>query len=229
MSPWNQATGINIPYFSWMFLPEQKKEAHHFAQAMAFKNASVQVKWHDTVPLDELLPDNLESDKVLICDVGGNIGGDLADFHASHPSLSGRLIVQDLPELIATVDPAALRPIELMSHDFTTPQPVLGAKAYFLRNILHDWPDSRCQRILEMIKPAMTRGYSKILLNEIVMPEEGANATTTAMDMVMLLKYSAKERRKAEWYRLVESVGLKVVKVWECGNGPEKLIEVDLA
>lgn len=229
MSPWNQSTGIDVPFFSWMSLPGQESEARNFAQAMAFKNTSVQLKWYNIVPLDELLGGTLEPDKVLLVDVGGSVGGDLLQFRASHPTLSGRLVLQDLPELLATVDPETLRPIEMMGHNFMTPQPVLGAKAYLLRNVLHDWPDSHCQQILEMLKHAMTPGYSKILINEIMMPEQGANSMTTALDMIMFLKYSSKERRKAEWYQLMESVGLKTVKVWDCGDGPEKLIEVEIA
>lgn len=58
--------------------------------------------------------------------------------------------------------------------------------------------------------------------------EQGPNSATTSLDMIMLLKYSSKERRIDEWYQLVQSVGLNIVKIWDCGDGPEKLIEVIL-
>ncbi|KAG6354382.1 hypothetical protein INS49_004399 [Diaporthe citri] len=37
--------------------------------------------------------------------------------------------------------------VELQVHDFFTPQPVKGARAYFTRSVLHDWPDEQsCSR-----------------------------------------------------------------------------------
>lgn len=163
MSPWNQATGIDIPFFNWMSLPEQESEMRHYAQAMAFKNASVQLKWYKSnVPIDKVLKGKLDSDDVLLVDVGGNIGGQLRDFHASHPTIPGRLILQDLPELLEKLDHETLKSIEVVPRDFMKPQPVVGARAYVLRNVLHDWPDAYCQRILKMLVPAMTPGYSKI-------------------------------------------------------------------
>jgi hypothetical protein len=115
-----------------------------------------------------------------------------------------------------------------VAHDFFTPQPIVGAKAYYLKMVLHDWPDSEAAKILANIKPAMKKGHSKILINEIVIPEEGANWFATSVDYLMLVTHSAAERREQNWRDLVESVGLKITKIWDCGEAPEKLIEVEL-
>lgn len=42
--------------------------------------------------------------------------------------------------------------------------------------------------------------------------------------MFMLLLHSASERRTRAWAPLFESVGLRLVKIWECGDEPEKLM-----
>lgn len=58
--------------------------------------------------------------------------------------------------------------IELQVHDFFTPQPIKGARAYFMRSVLHDWPDEQCRKILGHLKDAMDPGYSKILISDCV-------------------------------------------------------------
>ena len=47
-----------------------------------------------------------------------------------------------------------------------------GARAYFYHHILHDWSDEKCLEILDAVKGSMTAGYSKILLHEMIVPEE---------------------------------------------------------
>lgn len=109
-------------------------------------------------------------------DVGGSTGYDLTIFKEAHPELPGRLIVQDLPGTIEKLDQPALKAkgIEPMPHDFFTPEPVQGAKAYYLKSVLHDWPDEQCKQILSNLKPALKAGYSRILVNELVVPDTGA-------------------------------------------------------
>lgn len=116
-----------------------------------------------------------------------------------------------------------------MSHDFFTPQPVKGAKAYYLKMVLHDWPDAQCREILNNLKPALVPGFSKILINEIVVLDQGADWFSTSVDMLMMIFHSSWERREKQWRELIESVGLKVTRIWPCGGAPEKLIEVELA
>ena len=65
---------------------------------------------------------------VLLVDVGGGHGHDLRDFRAKFPDAGGRLILQDRPAAIAEarkISDSSLN-IEMMEHDFFTPQPVKG-------------------------------------------------------------------------------------------------------
>ena len=64
--------------------------------------------------------------------------------------------------------------------------PSTGARAYYMHSVLHDWPDDTCMSILSNIKAAMERGYSKLLINENVIPDVEAHWETTALDMMML-------------------------------------------
>ncbi|KAK2037189.1 S-adenosyl-L-methionine-dependent methyltransferase [Colletotrichum somersetense] len=164
----------------------------------------------------------------FLVDIGGSIGHDIMEFHRFHPNAPGKLILQDLPVVINQIkelDPA----VTPMSHDFLTEQPVKGARAYYMHSCLHDWPDDVCGKILAQIKAAMKPGYSKLLINENVIPSTGAYWETSALDMVMLTLFCSKERTEGDWYNLLETVaGLKIVKIWSGGKGVESLIEVEL-
>lgn len=100
-----------------------------------------------------------------------------------------------------------------------------------MHSVLHDWPDDRCIQILESIKIAMKPGYSKILINENVIPRRGAHWEATSLDMVMLPGFSSKERTRRDWHQLIEKAGLEIVQIWESedAHGVECLIEVELA
>jgi hypothetical protein len=102
-----------------------------------------------------------------------------------------------------------------MAHSFFEPQPVKSARAYFMRAILHDWPDKECQMILRHLHAAMKPGYSKLLLDERVVPSKDVDVLTAACDINMMACLDAKERTIEEWEILLESSGFRLVKVWE--------------
>jgi 6-hydroxytryprostatin B O-methyltransferase len=106
------------------------------------------------------------------------------------------------------------RPAELKSratyqiHSFFDPQPVKGADVYFLRGILHDWPDADAIKIARQLVPAMGPN-SRIVLFENVMPEfeDGSNALmhlTCALDMKMMATFNSRERTKTDWIELMK-------------------------
>ncbi|KAL2827290.1 S-adenosyl-L-methionine-dependent methyltransferase [Aspergillus pseudoustus] len=173
---------------------------------------------------------------VLLVDVGGGVGHDLSEFRRKWPDLPGRLVLQDLGEVIEqaramnrATDAGAQGGIEAVVHDFFTEQPVKGARAYYMHSVLHDWTDADCRRILSNLVPALQRGYSKILINENVIPSTNAYWETTSLDIIMMADFASQERTEKQWHALVESVGLKVVKIWTVRRGVESLIECELA
>ncbi|KAI0156552.1 O-methyltransferase-domain-containing protein [Xylariaceae sp. FL1272] len=223
LSLWRYATGQELPYFEWLSLPENSARRNAFERHMAFKTISK--KWYEAVPLDEVLGKDVEGDALLV-DIGGNTGYDLQGFHRAHPDRRGKLILQDTPSVVEAVK---LRPpFEVMAHDMFTPQPVKGANAYYMKMVLHDWGDEDCQRILSNIKPAMKHGKSKILVNEMVIPQKNAEWFATGVDIIMLNTHSSYERTERDWGRLAENAGLKVSRIWDCDGAIEKLIEMVL-
>ncbi|KAL4791471.1 S-adenosyl-L-methionine-dependent methyltransferase [Aspergillus venezuelensis] len=175
---------------------------------------------------------NIGAEDVLLIDVGGGVGHDLAEFRRKHPSLPGRLLLQDLPDVVEqakTQNQAVGKTIEPVPHNFFEEQPVKGARAYYMHSVLHDWADSDCRRILSNLAAAMKPGYSKVLINENVIPSTNAYWESTSLDIIMMADFASQERTEKQWHALVESVGLKIVKIWTRRRGVESLIECELA
>ncbi|PLN79648.1 S-adenosyl-L-methionine-dependent methyltransferase [Aspergillus taichungensis] len=160
-------------------------------------------------PVQECLIDGAiteHNDAVFLVDVGGNKGHDLERFHAKYPSAPGRLVLQDQPSVLADLSSShGTKPFEPMAHDFFTPQPVRGARAYFLHSVLHDWNDELCVAILRNLATSMTRGYSRLLIYENVIPDTGAHWQATSLDLVMMADVAAKERTERQWIWTVPS------------------------
>lgn len=103
----------------------------------------------------------------------------------------------------------------------------LGARAYYMHSVLHDWPDEVCRKILANLTPAMRRGYSKLLINENVIPDTGAYWETTSLDFIMM-SVGSSERTEHHWHALLNSCGLNIVNIWTAQRGVESLIECEL-
>ena len=73
----------------------------------------------------------------------------------------------------------------------------------------------------------MKSGYSKLLINDIVLPERGATRFATQSDISMMTILEAMERSEAEWRDLLERAALKVVQIWR--GIPESVIEAEVA
>ncbi|KAH7393263.1 O-methyltransferase-domain-containing protein [Cadophora sp. MPI-SDFR-AT-0126] len=230
-SAWKYGYQTKQHYFEYINTPGREKRLEAFRRHMAFK--TVGLKWYEVPEIMKSVFGDAKcgKDDVLLVDVGGSGGHDLIAFHKAHHSMPGRLILQDLPTTIESLDSTALNKqgIELMGHDFFTPQPIHGAKVYYLKMILHDWPSTQCVQILSQLKAGLKPGHSKIVLNEIVIPEQNAGWFETSVDVLMMHVHSAQERREREWRELVGKVeGLKVTKIWDVEGAVEKVIEIDV-
>lgn len=76
----------------------------------------------------------------------------------------------------------------------------------------------------------MKKGYSRLLINENVIPDRNADWQATALDMMMITLFSSKERTASDWSQLLESpgLGLKIVQIWSNNHSQESLIECEL-
>ena len=83
-----------------------------------------------------------------------------------------------------------------------------------MRNVLHDWPDDQCLIILSQLKASMKPGYSKIILNEMVLPDIGITLTAAQIDITMMCALAATERTEGQWRQMMDSAGLIIEKIW---------------
>jgi trans-aconitate methyltransferase len=105
-----------------------------------------------------------------VVDIGGSHGDAAFELARKYPDL--RLVVQDLPGVVANSKPVEGLDVEFMAHDFFQKQPVKDAAVYYFRWILHNWPDAYCIRILRALIPALRKG-ARLLVMDFVMPPPG--------------------------------------------------------
>lgn len=89
----------------------------------------------------------------------------------------------------------------------------VGAKFYYLRAIFHDYPDEKCLVILKNLIQVMAKN-SRILIDEVVLPDQGVHWQAALMDLTMMAALGAKERTREEWNSLIDSAGLKILEVY---------------
>ncbi|KAJ6166348.1 hypothetical protein N7485_009592 [Penicillium canescens] len=222
-----------LTFFDW--LVATPPHLRHFDSFMSAYRAGKK-NWYDEgfYPVVERLVNGFEGGEngdVLLVDVGGGRGHDAAAFVKGLEEKVGKVILQDREPVIESVVGSGVEKLgfEAQAHDFFTPQPVIGARAYSLHSILHDWSDGDGVRILENLVPALKKGYSRVLLNEIVVSEEHPTLAATSMDMMMLAHFAVRERTEAEWRGILETAGLRVTAIYTYPGVAESLIEAELA
>ncbi|KAK5989787.1 Flavin-dependent halogenase aclH [Cladobotryum mycophilum] len=162
----------------------------------------------DVIPLDYSVSSGHEGP--VFVDIGGNTGQQAARLLSKYPELAGRVVVQDREENVKSAP--GVKGVQLMAHDFFTPQPVKGAKYYYLRAILHNWDDEKAAQILASIVPAMSAD-SRVLIDEVVIPDQGAHVWPAGLDLQMYTLFGTAERTASQWDALLEKAGLRPVSV----------------
>lgn len=74
----------------------------------------------------------------------------------------------------------------------------------------------------------MEEGYSRILIDDYVLPNTGASMRGASMDFLMMMFCSGIERTRSQWEKLLDSSGLEIVKVWGTRSDFEQVIEAQL-
>ena len=67
-----------------------------------------------------------DANAVMLVDVGGGKGHEILELRKRMPNLLAKMIVQDRPEVIAGISEQDKCSMEVMEHDFFTPQPIKG-------------------------------------------------------------------------------------------------------
>lgn len=74
----------------------------------------------------------------------------------------------------------------------------------------------------------MTPGFSKLLITEHVIPDQGADWVSTTLDMIMMVCFAGGERTRKHWEKMLGDAGFKITKIEACEPGTESLIEAEL-
>lgn len=160
----------------------------------------------------QLGEEEIAAHRALLCDIGGGSGHQCLALRQQRPELRGTLVVTDLASMIDQQDKQTLVSKEIRSEvdDFLSGEscPVQGAKIYYLRNIMHDWNDEYCIRILNRFRRAMAPD-SIVVIDEIVMPETCATTTACLLDISML-NHSSWERSETQWRHVLTEAGFRL-------------------
>ncbi|KAJ8093236.1 hypothetical protein PM082_020730 [Marasmius tenuissimus] len=181
----------------------------------------------------------------LVVDVGGGIGSVTHNIVKSNPDL--KFVVQDLPGVVedgkkwwSSNMPEAVSSgqITLQAHDFFTPQPQKNATVFMIKQILHDWSDEYCVKILKQLRASATPDTILLVLESIMpyachdpsaeddkaipgaVPKEAppplianygaANELGYLSDIDMFVLFNSQERTIRHFDRLLASTGWKL-------------------
>ncbi|OCK85027.1 S-adenosyl-L-methionine-dependent methyltransferase [Lepidopterella palustris CBS 459.81] len=205
-TPFQAAYNTDLPAFT--YATQFPVISANFNNYLAYERTGRAI-WLDAYPLEEECKAQPAED-VLLVDIGGGIGDQCVALKTRFPDIPGRVILQDEAHVLANA--IVKEGVEEMAQDFFQPQAVKYAKYYYLRNILHDWPDASCRLILENTKAAMGP-HSMLLIDDIVLPNSGVHWQAAQLDMTMMFVLGAMERTREQWRALLDSVSMKMVKV----------------
>lgn len=230
--------GHNTQLSAFLWIKSKPEKLEHFNQFMVAQREGMP-SWLDVYPYQELA-EGLKPEQPFFVDLGGGFGHQSIALRQKLPDLPNKIVVQDIP---ATLEHAIKYPgVEIIAQDFFRPQETtgkvnlaifsycltlmqIGAKIYYMRNIIHDWPDEKALLILKNTKAALSPD-SVILIDDIVIPNTGAPLQATQLDLVMMITLASLERTKDQWESLTERAGLKIQKIYTYAtNIPYSVIE----
>lgn len=154
-----------------------------------------------------------------IVDVAGGHGALLAAVLVANPDLHG--VLYDQAEVVVKAgqtfkDVGVDSRSEVVAGDFFESIPS-GGDAYLLSNVIHDWDDEHCLRILGNCRDAMADG-GRVLLVEAMMPDRTEpSLTVKLMDLNMLVLCDGRQRTEAEFGDLFERAGLRLSRIVRAG------------
>jgi len=218
-------------FFDWLGLPEQEERRTQFGRSMIAVNEVLGA----LAPVHVYPWDQAKT----ICDVGGGIG------HFSKALLQNtthtNVVLFDLPETIEVAKADWKSDfqgrVQFAGGSFFEEIPVKGCDVYYIRNVLHNWSDEKAIQILQTVRQAMGPN-SHLLLHEAILrhscksefspmvglddaPEpllanygEG-QINVYQLNMLMLLWFNTQERTPSQLNKIIETVGLRLIKVYD--------------
>jgi len=187
------------PFFAWLSRPENQQMAALFNDAMTSFSATCAPAFLEAYDFGSF---------TRIMDVGGGHGAILRAILKEYPDLSGT--IAEIPSVV----PNARTAIEAegMAHrcdaaecDFFAGVPA-GGDAYFMKGIIHDWPDDLAIQLLRNIRTVIPP-HGKLLLAESVLDDSPAPHPAKLLDIEMMAFVGGKERTEEEFRQLLADAG----------------------
>jgi C-methyltransferase len=201
---------LAAPEGLWPYLQDHPSERDVFGQAMTAKAAA---------DIQAVIGAYDFSRFNKIADVGGGRGHLLCAVLDAAVTAEG--ILFELPEVIDTLD---LQHDRMRTHagDFFV-DPLPGADAYILMDIIHDWPDAEAAAILTAIRSASDPG-AKVLIIETIIPEGDIDPSVQTLDIIMLSVTGGRERTAKQLGELLNSAGFRLNNVIQT-SGALRIVE----
>ncbi|KAI1387835.1 S-adenosyl-L-methionine-dependent methyltransferase [Hypoxylon trugodes] len=212
--PWN--IGRNTDKNFWQWMEEHPAQMDGFLTMMRTHRLGLSTPF-DVLDFEQELAQGATDSTPLFVDIGGAMGHQCVALKKRYPGIPGRIILQEQEEVVERVKKSPLPGwdgMEAQAQSMWEPQTLKGARGYYLRNILHDYPDHKAIEILRNVRVGMT-SESKVLIDEMVVPERGASWRVAGHDLIMLTCFAARERTQAEWASILDQAGLKILKLSE--------------
>ncbi|KAL2855717.1 S-adenosyl-L-methionine-dependent methyltransferase [Aspergillus pseudodeflectus] len=222
--PWNYANPIDEIIWSWVAKdPERLDITNSFMEG----DRGSRPGWVEWFPVEEQFIKGYKGgdEDVFLVDVAGGRGHDIKAFRDRFPDARGRFILEDLTHVIEQALPGL--EAEKLEFDLFKEQPIKGAYIYFMKFVLHDWSDAQSLQILRHIRDAMTPGYSKLIIEEFILPEKDCPLLPAMWDWEMMVFLNSFERSEGRWKKLLDEAGFTVV-FWAPPGDGQGIIEAEV-
>lgn len=74
----------------------------------------------------------------------------------------------------------------------------------------------------------MTPGNGKLLIGNVILPDENVPLRQSGLDIAMLLMHSGSQRSELEWRKLLQEAGFDVKNVWKPDGDGDGIIEAEI-
>ncbi|KAL5342739.1 S-adenosyl-L-methionine-dependent methyltransferase [Aspergillus crustosus] len=223
--PWQY--GTNNPELIWNWIAQDPSRIEIINSFMAADRGS-RPPWVEWFPVQERVIEPFAVEKeedVFLVDVAGGRGHDIRTFQEKFPGVRGRFVLEDLGHVVEqSVEGLE---VEKVVFDLFKPQPVIGARIYYLKFILHDWSDAQSLQILGHIRDAMKTGSSKLIIEEFILPAKDCPMLSAMWDWEMMVFCNSLERSESHWARLLSEAGFESRFWYPPGDG-QGIIEAEL-
>jgi hypothetical protein len=167
-----------------------------------------------TMALQAVLASYSFSGARKVIDVGGAHGDFVAAVLQRERTASGVLF--DRADAIVgagpTLDAAGVADrVECVVGSFFEIVPT-GGDVYLLKQVLHEWSDHECVRILRNVRGAMSHD-GRVIVVEMLIVDDGPPSAAPLLDLDMFVMHAGKERTAKEYGALLASAGLKLTNV----------------